>query len=77
MAEPIAAAMDTPVPRCAVRRIAPLARRFVHEAGGATAIEYALIAGLIFIVAVGSIRLYSSKVNTVYSQITGAISQVN
>ena len=77
MAKSIAAATDTPVPRCAVRPIALLARRFVREAGGATAIEYALIAGLIFMVTAGSIRLFSSRMNTVYDRITNAISQAN
>lgn len=77
MARPIVAARDTPVPGLAAGRIAASARRFAREACGATSIEYALIAGLIFMVIVGSLRLYSSRMSTVYNQITGAVSQVN
>ena len=61
----------------AVRHGALVARRFARDARGATSIEYALIAGLIFMITVGSIRLYSSKMNTVYGQITGSMSQIN
>lgn len=77
MAKPISGATDTPVPRFAVRRIPMSARRLARDACGATSIEYALIAGLVFMVVAGSIRLYSSKMNTVYGQINGAMSQIN
>lgn len=77
MARPISFATHSLVRGFAGCRIAVVARRFARDACGATAIEYALIAGLIFMVAIGSIRFYSSRMNTVYSQITGAISQVN
>ncbi len=61
----------------ASRRIGASVRRFVRDARGATSIEYALIAGLIFMAVIGSIRIYSSKMNTVYGQIIGAMSQIN
>lgn len=77
MAKPIGGAADTPVPRSRVRRVPALARRLARDARGATSIEYALIAGLVFVVVIGSIRLYSSRMDTVYAQITGAISQAN
>lgn len=77
MAKPIGNATDTPVPKFAPFRITVLARRFARDARGATSIEYALIAGLIFLATVGSIRLYSSRMNSVYGQITTAISQSN
>ena len=53
------------------------ARRFVGDARGGTAIEYALIGGLIFAVAAGSIRLYGTRVSAVYGQIGSAMAQVN
>ncbi len=50
-------------------------RRFAADARGATSIEYALIAGLVFLAVVGSLRLYASKVSGVYLNIGNAISQ--
>lgn len=50
-------------------------RRFAADASGATSIEYALIAGFVFLVAVGSIRVYASKVGQVYTNIGNTISQ--
>lgn len=50
-------------------------RRFATDARGATSIEYALIAGLVFLAVVGSLRLYASKVGNVYLNIGSAISQ--
>ena len=49
-------------------------RRFARDDGGATSIEYALIAGLIFVVISGSLRLYASKVSNVYQTIGNTIS---
>lgn len=50
-------------------------RRFATDAGGATSIEYALIAGLVFLGVVGSLRLYATKVGNVYTNIGNAITQ--
>lgn len=50
-------------------------RRFATDARGATSIEYALIAGLVFLAIVGSLRLYASKVSNVYLTIGNAITQ--
>ncbi|WP_246688087.1 Flp family type IVb pilin [Methylobacterium sp. WL120] len=50
-------------------------RRFAADVRGATSIEYALIAGFVFLVAVGSIRLYASRVGQVYATIGNTISQ--
>ena len=72
---PICGATDTP--KSGPWRTALLVRRFARDARGATAIEYALIAGLIFMLVVGSIRLYSSRMNSVYGQVTDAMSQIN
>ena len=57
--------------------LGPLLSRFRRDAHGATAIEYALIAGLIFLAVVGSLRTYASRVNGVYDQISPAVSQNN
>ncbi|MCJ2011186.1 Flp family type IVb pilin [Methylobacterium sp. J-076] len=51
--------------------------RFLRDTGGATAIEYAMIGGLIFAVIAGSLKLYGSKVDGVYGQIGNAMAQVN
>lgn len=50
-------------------------RRFAADASGATSIEYALIAGFVFLAMIGSLRLYASKVGVVYATIGNAISQ--
>jgi pilus assembly protein Flp/PilA len=51
--------------------------RFTGDARGSTATEYALIGGLIFLVAVGSMRYYSSRVSAVYGTISAAVTQSN
>ncbi|MBP1180550.1 Flp family type IVb pilin [Methylobacterium sp. PvR107] len=51
--------------------------RFKQDARGSTALEYALIGFLVFVVAVGSIRFYVSRLNTVYDRINTAITQAN
>lgn len=48
---------------------------FRVNASGATSIEYALIAGLIFVAVIGSMRLYAARVSTVYQTIGNTISQ--
>jgi pilus assembly protein Flp/PilA len=63
--------------RTAVSRAVALARRFAGDAHGATAIEYAMIGGLIFAVAAGSIRLYGTRASSVYGQIGNAMAQIN
>lgn len=58
-------------------RTAAEGSRFKRDARGSTALEYALIGFLVFVVAVGSIRYYVSRLNTVYDRINTAISQAN
>lgn len=58
-------------------RTAAEGARFKRDARGSTALEYALIGFLVFVVAVGSIRYYVSRLNTVYDRINTAISQAN
>ncbi|WP_375454790.1 Flp family type IVb pilin [uncultured Methylobacterium sp.] len=49
--------------------------RFATDAAGATSIEYALIAGLIFVVICSGLRLSASKVNDVYLTIGNTVTQ--
>lgn len=51
--------------------------RFARDARGSTAIEYALIGSLIFLVAAGSIRIYVNRMGGVYNQISTAVSQTD
>ncbi len=51
--------------------------RFARDQRGSTAIEYALIGSLIFLVAAGSLRLYATRMSGVYNQISTAVSQAN
>ena len=49
------------------------ASRFLRDEEGATAIEYALIVGLIFLAIVGAVRQYTSETSRMYSEISSAI----
>ena len=51
--------------------------RFAGDIRGGTAIEYAMIGGLIFAVIAGSLKLYGSQLNGVYGKIGNAMAQVN
>ncbi|GJE40727.1 Flp family type IVb pilin [Methylobacterium persicinum] len=73
MSEPITDAAR-PSPRLSFARAA--FRRFKDDAGGATALEYAMIGGLIFAVIAGSLKLYGSKLDGVYGQIGSTMAQV-
>lgn len=63
-----------PSPR--FRRMLAALRRFKGDEGGATALEYAMIGGLIFAVIAGSLKLYGSKLDGVYGQIGNTMAQV-
>ena len=54
-----------------------LLSRFRRDARGATAIEYALISALVFLTIAGSLRLYGSRVNGVYTYIGTVVTQNN
>ena len=58
----------------AVRLVAQVGR-FRGDEGGATAIEYALIAGLVFLAIVGGLKSFASGVEGVYGRIQTAIMQ--
>ncbi len=68
---------DTPAAASPVARTGSAASRFLADERGATAIEYAMIGGLIFAVIAGSLRLYGSRLSNVYGQIGSAMAQVN
>ncbi|KQP61552.1 hypothetical protein ASG40_02435 [Methylobacterium sp. Leaf399] len=55
------------------RTILRAARGFRAAQGGATAIEYALIAGLIFLAVVGGINSYASNMGGMYGKIETAM----
>jgi pilus assembly protein Flp/PilA len=74
MSERISAEAATASPR---HRAALILRRFAGDCRGSTAIEYAMIGGLIFAVIAGSLKLYGSRLNGVYTQIGNAMAQVN
>ena len=51
--------------------------RFARDTRGSTAMEYALIGALIFVVAAGSIRYYGSRMIPIYNQISSTVTQAN
>jgi pilus assembly protein Flp/PilA len=48
--------------------------RLIGDETGVTALEYALIASLIFLVIVGSVQLMSGNVTDLYNTISNAVS---
>ena len=46
-----------------------LIQKFVRDESGATAIEYALICGLIFLAIVAAVTNFASKASTMYGNI--------
>ena len=46
-----------------------LIQKFVRDESGATAIEYALICGLIFLAIVAAVTNFASKTSTMYGNI--------
>lgn len=47
------------------------AKRFLFDESGATAIEYALVAGLVFLAIVASVTNFALSVNKMYNNISG------
>ncbi len=52
-------------------------RRFLHDDRGATAIEYGLIAALIFLGCVAAIGNYGQSMSAMYSKIRDAVVKVD
>jgi pilus assembly protein Flp/PilA len=48
-------------------------QKFLSDQGGATAIEYALIASLIALVIISSVQLVGTKVSTVFGEVGNAL----
>jgi pilus assembly protein Flp/PilA len=49
-------------------------RRFLKDDSGATAIEYGLIVAMIFLVIVGAVSLFASKVTVTFDTVSEAVS---
>ena len=50
-------------------RIEKLARRLIRDEAGATAIEYGLVASMIFLVILGSLTVLSPQVRGLYESV--------
>ncbi len=50
-----------------------LINKFVRHEGGATAIEYGLIAALIAVVIIGAVTLVGSNLSTTFTTVAGSI----
>ena len=61
--------MKTPMTRILMNGLV----RFLKDEDGATAIEYALIVGLIFLAIVTAITSYTQATNALYQRISNAI----
>jgi pilus assembly protein Flp/PilA len=51
----------------------PLIRRFLTDERGATAIEYGLICGLIFLVIITAVTLFASRATAMFDYISATI----
>jgi pilus assembly protein Flp/PilA len=74
MAEPSCDRSGAATERSRIRSTGPFLR-FARDANGSTAMEYAMIGALIFVVAAGSIRYYGSRMIPIYNQISSAVTQ--
>lgn len=48
-------------------------RALTQDESGAAAVEYGLLAGLIAVVIVGSVKLLGTNLNTIFTSIAGSI----
>lgn len=51
-------------------------RRFLKDDSGATAIEYGLIVGMIFLVIVGAVTLFATNATATFDRISEAVTDV-
>jgi len=58
------------------RRLSGLVNQFRNDENGATAIEYSLITGLIFLAIVASVRAFTSSASDVYDEIDTNITSI-
>ena len=50
-----------------------IAKKFLKDENGATAIEYGLIAALIAVVIVGGVTLIGTNLSTLFSSVAGSV----
>jgi pilus assembly protein Flp/PilA len=55
--------------------LAQLLKRFIRERDGNTAMEYALIAALVFLAAVAGIQNYTTSMTNMYNYVSARISE--
>jgi pilus assembly protein Flp/PilA len=55
-------------------RLSLIGRRLAAHQGGATAVEYGLIVGLIFLVIIGGLSAFATNENAMYTHISNTIS---
>lgn len=70
-------AAQSEIPASGAKALAVGLLRLARDTRGSTAIEYALIGSLIFLVAAGSMRLYANRMSDKYNQISAAVGQTN
>jgi pilus assembly protein Flp/PilA len=64
---------DPPILAGKADSMGALAMKLIRDEGGATAIEYALVASLIALVIVGAVTALSGKVQLTYNNVAGAL----
>lgn len=52
-------------------------QRFLRQEGGATAVEYAIIAGAIFLFIVTGVQLFGEQVGELFNSVTSGIATVS
>ena len=60
-----------------IKKLAHNIKSFCRDEDGATAIEYSLIVGLIFLTIVGAVRSYSDSTSEMYGEIESALDETN
>lgn len=61
----------------AVRYSVLAVQRFLRQEGGATAVEYAIIAGAIFLFIVTGVQLFGEQVGELFNSVTSGIATVS
>jgi len=59
-----------------VRSMKRSLKQFLTDESAATAIEYALISGLVFLACVGAFTYYGDRMGLMYANLTTALSKV-
>jgi pilus assembly protein Flp/PilA len=56
-----------------MRSVGIFIRRFARDASGATAIEYSIVVGMIFLAIVSAVQLFTDNTNAMYNHIEASI----